>query len=260
MHRILPAAMAFILVSCGIPKAATDNQSRTIDAPSAKQSLGDSGVAFSQQSSSQNPEEYKLSLEVDNKTIDIAFSQSNGFSNFDGHGAVLTEQDKAALAKAAEVFAQNQKLTEASPYVDQVTYKAMDYLANAPANFVFDSHAYQHQLSLKDEGVSCIKKGSNLKAEWSTQAASYVSEYFVVGSAGRNSAGNTVSGYGCMGRCGADCGHWWIPSGWTKDCLDHDACSLRNSASGGSSDPNCGDEYTEAADDWVLAVSFGCGG
>lgn len=63
-----------------------------------------------------------------------------------------------------------------------------------------------------------------------------------------------------MGRCGPGCGRSWIPSGWAKDCMDHDQCSHKNYSSGGGSDPNCGDEYNEAIDDWTFSVIRGCNG
>jgi hypothetical protein len=39
-----------------------------------------------------------------------------------------------------------------------------------------------------------------------------------------------------------------------------DVCSFRYGASGGSSDPNCGDEYNNAYDDFMNFGWYGCGG
>jgi len=113
--------------------------------------------------------------------------------------------------------------------------------------FVMNSHA---GIS-KNEGITCITKGSTVNAQYDDRRGDH-SKWIVVGS----KAGPS---YGCMGRCGGDCG-WGAPSAWTKDCMDHDQCSWENNSSGGGSDPNCGDEYNEAVDDWTFGVVRGCRG
>ncbi|MDQ3232239.1 MAG: hypothetical protein M3Q07_10495 [Pseudobdellovibrionaceae bacterium] len=245
MNKFLVAIPMIMLVSCGNPKASQQTQG----AHAQSQVLGDTGVTISRDMSS--TQEHDLTVIVGDKNIDISYHDS-GFSNFDGYGATLSEDDKAALKKAAEVFAQASNLNEQSSADDQVTYKVLDYLSYAPSNYAFESNRYDKQLALKNEGITCIKKNTIVKAEWNTLAASYVTENILVGT-------NWPNSYGCMGRCGANCGNW-LPSSWTKDCMDHDACSYRNSSSGGAADPNCGDEFTESADDWTFGVVNGCRG
>lgn len=58
----------------------------------------------------------------------------------------------------------------------------------------------------KNEGISCVSKGSSVKAQFDDSRGDH-SKWVKVGS----KAGPS---YGCMGRCGGDCG--W---GGTK-CLD----------------------------------------
>lgn len=103
----------------------------------------------------------------------------------------------------------------------------------------------------ENEGVECISKGTRVTAEWD-DASGTQSERVLVDSTER-------SGYECMGRCGASCGSF-LPSAYTKDCMDHDQCSNVNDSSGGSSDEHCGDEFDHAADDWFLGVIRGCRG
>ena len=103
----------------------------------------------------------------------------------------------------------------------------------------------------KNEGITCVSKGSSVRAQFDDSRGDH-SKFVKVGS-------KAGSNYGCMGRCGGDCG-WGAPSAWTKDCMDHDQCSFENGSSGGSSDSNCGDEFNEAADDWTFGVIRGCRG
>lgn len=54
----------------------------------------------------------------------------------------------------------------------------------------------------------------------------------------------------CAGRCGAGCGAADGLGAWYQDCLDHDVCNRdHNSQLGG-----CGDEWTEAADDYAFGA------
>lgn len=61
----------------------------------------------------------------------------------------------------------------------------------------------------------------------------------------------------CLGGCGPGC---VIGQPFTRDCADHDSCCRDH---GGCTDPNdvsCGDEYSDAADDFLFAPCCGCSG
>lgn len=52
----------------------------------------------------------------------------------------------------------------------------------------------------------------------------------------------------CYGRCGGGCGAFgWGVGAWQKDCLDHDRCNRVH----GQQFEGCGDEWNEAADDYL---------
>lgn len=62
-------------------------------------------------------------------------------------------------------------------------------------------------------------------------------------------------GYGCgssscNGRCGAGCGVADGLGAWYQDCLDHDVCNRDHNSQLGA----CGDEFTEAADDYAFGA------
>ena len=55
----------------------------------------------------------------------------------------------------------------------------------------------------------------------------------------------------CYGRCGGGCGAFgWGVGAWQKDCLDHDRCNRAH----GQQFEGCGDEWNEAADDYLNGV------
>jgi hypothetical protein len=238
--------LALTFVACGIPK-----QNQNVPRDAYQYEIGGETVAIVYESTSTATNTVELAIQVNEHQFDIGMSSESGLQKIDGHSAVLSEAERKALAQAAQDYAKQQNITESSPLEQKTLYLAFDYLSQAPDNYVFPTRNF-NSTHLKNEGITCIKKGSTVTAQWNTQLSSYVAENIVVGV-------NWPNSYGCMGRCGADCG-WGAPSSWTKDCLDHDACSYRNNASGGSSDPNCGDEFDEAADDWLGGVWWGCNG
>jgi hypothetical protein len=64
-------------------------------------------------------------------------------------------------------------------------------------------------------------------------------------------------GGSCPGRCGAGCN--WLDHDYTWDCLDHDKCLDQYGGSSASpNNPNCGDEFTEAVDDWAATMGPLC--
>lgn len=66
----------------------------------------------------------------------------------------------------------------------------------------------------------------------------------------------------CEGRCGAGCpcNSWYcLNRYYTQDCMEHDWC-LNYNPGDGSTDPfapNCGDEWSDAADDFISGSSSG---
>jgi hypothetical protein len=75
--------------------------------------------------------------------------------------------------------------------------------------------------------------------------------YYVTAGCNRNS--------GCPGRCGAGCGLNGFGV-YSKDCLDHDYCVGHDGASACcEGDAKCGDEFTEAEDDYLFGT-FNCNG
>ncbi len=54
----------------------------------------------------------------------------------------------------------------------------------------------------------------------------------------------------CPGRCGAGCGVGDGLGAWYQDCLDHDICNRDHDSQLGA----CGDEWTEAADDYAFGA------
>jgi hypothetical protein len=116
----------------------------------------------------------------------------------------------------------------------------------------FASSAALRNKSLRDDGVVCVKRGASMTVQYDDRQGAVKSVPVVVGANWAKSACGSGD-YACMGRCSAGCGGFG--GGWTLDCLEHDACSHDKCASGGSRDPNCGDEYNNARSDIFASCS-----
>ncbi|WP_299219357.1 hypothetical protein [uncultured Aquimarina sp.] len=200
-----------------------------------------------------------MSLEIDKKLIDASINYENESIDINGYDTVLSENQKEALLKMGQLISEYILSTKGGDIsMTEYTLLSMtEYLGKSPNNYIYSkrkitSSGNTNTLKSRNEGITCIRKNTYVNAEYDDSRGNH-SDRVKVGSKPRNN-------YGCMGRCGGDCGRWWIPSAWTKDCMDHDQCSNINNASGGGSDRNCGDEFNEAADDYVFGVIRGCRG
>ncbi len=210
-------------------------------------------------------EEINVNLKIDEHTLEAQVHLQPTSIHYDGHDAVLTQKQKDVLATFADKFSyalvtSNENTTEnfEISMMENVLFRIADYWAVAPTNFIYGQKAMRSieissNRSTGNDGITCINRNSSYFLQYTNQFNQVISATRV---AGYNGGGT----YGCMGRCGANCGRWWIPSAWTLDCFEHDECSLNYSASGGGSDPNCGDEFDEAMDDYVFGVLWGCNG
>lgn len=204
-------------------------------------------------------EDFQATVEIDGKTFTVRLD-GDGSILLNGGGAVLSSEQKAALKALSDELVSYLEATgnTSGNRVQTSLISVLSYWSEAPEGYSYDNRSIQgpsndgYHAASRNEGVTCIRKNTYVTAAYDDSRGSHY-ESVLVGSKPR-------SGYGCMGRCGGDCGQWWLASSWTKDCMDHDQCSHKNYSSGGSSDPNCGDEFDEAADDWLQGVWRGCRG
>jgi hypothetical protein len=195
---------------------------------------------------------------VGDLTIRVTADLDKQSLDMDAGERALDAAQKNALAEFASQFGEALKdQQDAVPEHAQLLARMTSYWSESPVGRTLKTRTIE-AASKRDEGIQCITQGTTVAAEYdsddvvnATTGASFT-DFVVVGSTAR-------PGYECMGRCGPGCQPWYaIGSAWCKDCMDHDQCSNVYFASGGSSDPNCGDEYDEAADDWLWGLAAGC--
>ena len=202
---------------------------------------------------------FDVRIAIDNKSINAIVNYNDESIAIDGHDHVFKEFQKEALLKMGSLISDYILATKEGD-ISMAEYTLLtltEYWGKSPTDYVYTkrnvvTEVNTTNLKSRNEGITCIRRNTYVNAEYD-DARGNQRDRVRVGSKPRTN-------YGCMGRCGADCGRWWIPSAWTKDCMDHDQCSNVNNASGGASDRNCGDEFNEAADDYVFGVIRGCRG
>ena len=200
----------------------------------------------------------KLRLVANGKAFDATIDDAN--TAIDGHDAILSAADRRLFM----IFIDQYAVRFAGVGVgerDVSLNRLALYLSEAPEGHVHraitrgtsspEVSALGAAATVGDEGVTCITKGTSVTAVYTDKSGKVTQEAIVVGSKMSPMPGGKGD-YGCMGKCGAGCtDYWFARTGYTKDCLDHDACSRKYSASGGSRDPNCGDEYNAASRDFT---------
>ncbi|XLS28623.1 hypothetical protein ACJD0Z_15660 [Flavobacteriaceae bacterium M23B6Z8] len=262
LFKKLSVVCSFLLVlSCADDEVSKEAKEIGIDAHNEKAFSGtfDNGVMpVSYEVSA--PEEliFNVGLTINSKELKVAIDYEQENITFQTNGAVLTKEEKGALLDTGASIADFILKSEEGKIsmLEYALLSSIQYLSNAPqgyahANRTVEGPGDTSGITSRDEGITCIRKGTYVNAQYDDSRGSH-SDRVKVGSSG--------SGYKCIGRCGVECGRWWIPSAWTKDCLDHDQCSLKNNSTSGPLDRNCGDEYTEAADDYLFGVVRGCSG
>jgi len=201
--------------------------------------------------------EYTATLLIDEISLEAIVRYDDQSIDFDGKKAVLTLEQKEALLglgeKISEYLFKDDSFNDFS-MAEYTLLRLLEYWAKSPSGYSYQQRSVApsiksgQAMKSADEGITCIKKNTYVTAEYDDDSGD-VSESIL------------VNGSDCIGRCGSGCGSWlsWR-SAWTKDCLDHDRCGRVNGGSTNPFDSECGDEYDEAADDFLFGVIRGCSG
>jgi hypothetical protein len=214
------------------------------------------------QSQALSAEAARLFVTVNGKRFDFEMDFAEGVLRSDGHEGVLSGQDRQALATFASTLGTH-LMQEGDPLRHELLVAVeAEYWSESPEGYVHRAkvmNADVRSMSNGNDGITCITKGRTYTSVYDRGTAGTITSKAVV--ANSNWGANVCGGgdYNCMGRCGPGCG-WGAPSSYTLDCLDHDTCSHDLCSSDGASDTNCGDEYSNAQDDWSLGVARGCFG
>lgn len=260
MFRIAVVAFALVAASCtnatigdppptGNPLVLTQHDATTIKGTFAH---GGSVIAFD--SELVGADHATLRLEIDGTVLTADADVVNARFTEDGQLGALYREDLDALVALRDALVANDATIVTSTH-GKLLVKEADHLAEAPVGHTFDRvevampavAIVDRSASCGDDGVSCLP-GEDGYA-WSYHTASYHPCY-----AFWEQYGNSAPD--CEGRCGAGCS-WWDHD-YTQDCFDHDWCLNFHGGSSFSDNPDCGDEYNNAYDDWWATFGSYC--
>lgn len=199
---------------------------------------------------------YQVKVSINDVRITASIDYSNEFIEIDGKSVILSTKEKETLLMLGEelsMYLFKDGSVDNFTMAEFTLLRLLEYWAKSPNNYRYEKiiiKGSQTNLSKgNDEGITCIRKNTYVVAEYDDNNGQSYNDR------------KLVNGDRCLGRCGSGCpGIFTIASAWTKDCLDHDQCGRVLGGSTNPFDRNCGDEYGQAADDFLFGVIRGCRG
>lgn len=201
-------------------------------------------------------EYYNTKLTIDNQLLAAKVYFIDEHIEFLSENITLTKQEKETLLILGEeistyLFQEGNSDDFSMP--EYTLLRLLEYWARSPEGFEHTKRISETSGNRSgkniNEGITCIRKNTFITAEYDNASGTSINESVQVNS------------NDCLGRCGSGCGSFFsLASAWTKDCLDHDQCGRQLGGSTNPFDNNCGDEYSDAADDYLFGVIRGCSG
>jgi hypothetical protein len=209
-----------------------------------------------------SPEVARLSLQVNSVLLDATYDARTGTLHLDGHGAALTAEDKEALIAFSNTL--ERSLGTASGLHEQLLYAEVLYWAEAPVGLPLikrtlrvppDRQGEKGPTATKDllsrscqqsddDGILRFNGCSTVNRTLGHDTTAYCFMYESILSGPRAS--------NCLGRCGPGCVICGVTTGdYTYDCAEHDRCCQLRGNCFSPWDASCGDEWWEAADDFI---------
>jgi hypothetical protein len=210
-------------------------------------------IAFA--ASATAPDRAAVTLTLPRMTLDIELDQAAHTLVEDPHGGVLSAVDQIAMLALRDLLNLEHPELHAGLH-GSLLVRMLDRFAEAPSGIALERHETTYTprapapsliAGCGEDGVRCLPGTSG-------------STYAVYDGAAGNCTWKLTS-YGdsqCAGRCGAGCN--FFDNDYTWDCLDHDRCLSAYGGSVLSGNPNCGDEFWEASDDYIATVGPLCFG
>ena len=202
---------------------------------------------------------HQMIVRIDELTLEAKVSYEPFSLTYDGHKAVLNASQKAALAATSKELAELvlEKNGIKGNFVsfnetENTLVRVLAHWSELPTDYVLDKQTATINIdrSLGDDGIKCVKRGRYYYVSFDDNSGNPYTEY--------RKAGYTSNVSTCMGLCGGNCGYWWWPKVWTLDCFEHDQCYATLNTGGGPTNGHCGDEWFDAADDFLFGYFQGC--
>ncbi|SHI58997.1 hypothetical protein [Aquimarina spongiae] len=199
---------------------------------------------------------YVATINIDQHALTAVIDYATENIDLDGSKAVLSKSQKEAFLDLGQELSEylfKDGSVDDFTLAEFTLLRLLEYWAKSPNHYAYDKLSIKSNrlsgIKGSNEGITCIRKNTYVTAVYDDARGREFRER------------KLVNGDRCLGRCGSGCpGIFTLASAWTKDCLDHDQCGRVLGGSTNPFDSNCGDEYGQAADDYLFGVIRGCRG
>lgn len=192
-----------------------------------------------------------LRLELDGAVIDAELDVRGTFHQ-DGNGTELGAGELATLLALRDAVNETAPEAVLGTLQGKFLSRHADWLADAPVG---------HRLDLQDVDVvdRVVANTTNDDSVYNTclVAGLWYTAYYDQGNGGTQWQWTRQANSGsCLGRCGAGCNIF--DTDLMLDCFEHDSCvdHLGGSVMGGN--PNCGDEFNHAVNEYIVTYGAWC--
>lgn len=249
-------AASFALVACTNAASPAPELAITTDDVAISGTFTDSGSFVKFHSESRDQQAAALRLDVNGVAFDVDLDFTRGTFSEDGYHSAFYEAELAVLLRLRDTL--NATRPELRTTLQgTLLIREIDRLAETPMGLTLDRHVVDLNAEKSsarsvdadgcgDDGTTCLPGTSG--------------STFAVYDAGSDGTcqwkATSYGGSSCAGRCGAGCNLFDNDYMW--DCLDHDRCVDAFGGSVLSGNVNCGDEFWDAADDYVVTYGPYC--
>lgn len=225
-------------------------------------------------SRAQDPTRAVSRIVVDALEVDADIDLRTRVVRLDGHGGeVSVEQRRTLTALGQELERLLTPYDRELPLQESLLFRLVQLFAEAPVGLTIDTAEVRGPVAGARPGppssLACQQGGQNGIAYLSGgctfqpyggicyDTATQCFACYTVAN-GCNAPGS------CPGRCGSGCGLFGGVGAYTRDCAEHDRCCGLNGDCLNPFSLACGDEFWEAADDFLWGLSHpncaqGCG-
>jgi len=215
-----------------------------------------------------------ISLRIGGKSISASVHRAEGYGSISGNQVSFDADEISFFKTQAEHVATQFERGDGHRDEKGLAYKVLAWLSKAPVGYKLGFKSFDflpastsvagntytgagpeptepqstqgHKKYYGEDGTICYCPGYKYYAYYTQNTPSLVYWTWY----------RTAGGSSCLGRCGAGCNIF--DTDYMMDCFEHDSCVDHLGGSVLSGNPNCGDEFWDASDDYIVTYGAYC--